>query len=118
MRNRAAFGWALAAAIAVFASGVAWSQEATPTPPADPSPEQRQTMAELHRNMADCLASTRPIAECRAEMRAGCQQKLGQQGCPMMGAMGAGMGPGMGGGMMPGRGMMPGGPGGPAPPGD
>jgi len=66
-------------------------------------------MAEIHRKMAECLASTRPIAECRDEMRTSCQRRLGQTGCPMMGGMGAGMGHGrMGGGMRPGGGMMPG----------
>jgi hypothetical protein len=84
----------------MVASGVALAQSPAP---ADPSAEQRQKMAEIHRKMADCLVSERPIAECRAEMHASCQSMMGADGCPMMG-----MGPGMmgrgrmGGGMMPG----------------
>jgi len=80
--------------------------------PGDPgrtrlTPEQRQQMAETHRKMAECLVSTRPFAECRAEMHASCQANHAD-GCPMMGGpMGpGGMGRGMGMGMRQGPGAM------------
>jgi hypothetical protein len=49
--------------------------------------------------MAACLRSDKTIADCHAEMMQGCQQSLGDHGCPMMG-MGMGKRP---------RGMRPGG---------
>jgi hypothetical protein len=59
----------------------------------DPTPAQRQTMAEIHRKMADCLVSKSPIAECRADMQKNCVAIMGQNGCPMMmGTMGTGGG--------------------------
>jgi hypothetical protein len=72
-------------------------------PPAggDPTPAQRQQMAALHRKMADCLASERPVSECRSEMHSGCVAALGPQGCPRMGGMGM-----TGRGAMRGRGIM------------
>lgn len=66
---------------------------------ADPTPEQRQKMADAHQRMADCLKSSRPIGECRSEMANACRQMVGEAACPMMGP--GMMGPGtMGGGMM------------------
>jgi hypothetical protein len=59
--------------------------------PADPSPAQRQKMAEIHQQMAACLVSTKPMSECRAEMQKNCQGMMGNEGCPMM--HGGGMGP-------------------------
>lgn len=79
---------------------VAGSALAADPAPADPSVAQRQKMAEVHQQMATCLASERPMSECRAEMHKNCQGMMGEEGCPMMG--GGGMGPGM----MGGRGMM------------
>jgi len=72
-------------------------------PPAAPTAEQRQKMADIHQKMAECLRSDRPIADCRSEMAAGCHDVLGAGACPMMGKGPGGMGPGMGmgsGGMM------------------
>jgi hypothetical protein len=54
---------------------------------ADPTPAQRGKMAELHRKMADCLESERPMADCTADMRNGCVAMMGADGCPMMGPM-------------------------------
>lgn len=106
IRMKRRFG--IAAAILMFSiSGIARAAESPPPVPADPTPSQRQGMAAIHRKMAECLASERPFAECRAEMHASCQTTLGAQGCPMM--QGGGMGPGMmGGGRMRGGGMMEG----------
>jgi len=74
---------------------------ALPALAADPTPEQRQKMAEVHQKMAECLKSTKPFSECREEMMQSCRGMTGEAACPMMG-----MGPGMKGhgmGMMPGQ---------------
>ncbi len=61
-----------------------------------PSKEMRAQMATIHEQMAACLRSDKPIADCHAEMVQSCQKV----GCPM-GAMGMGPGPkGSHGGMM------------------
>jgi hypothetical protein len=106
--------WLVAATLASLASGAAWAEDPA-VGAADPSAEQRRTMAEIHRKMADCLDSARPIAECRAEMQASCQSRMGSQGCPMAGWAGGGRHGRMG----PGGPMMPGAPAAPkAPPSD
>lgn len=69
-----------------------------------PSKEMREKVATLHEQMAACLRSEKPFAECRAQMMKSCQSTMGTQGCPMMGMMGrgqSGSGMGMHGRMMP-----------------
>jgi hypothetical protein len=110
MRTRTSRWLAPLAAALLLASGAARAADPAPQgAPPDPSPETRAKMAEVHERMAACLRSDKAIAECRAEMHAGCMATMGAEGCPMMGGggMGMGMGRGMGG---PGRGMMRGGP--------
>lgn len=77
-----------AAAIALL--GVSVAQAADPAPTGSDSrvaesKETRQKMADLHEQMAACLRSDKPLAECRAEMMKGCHDSLGAQSCPMMG---------------------------------
>jgi hypothetical protein len=43
---------------------------------------QRENMAKMHENMATCLRSTKSPNECRAEMKAACDD-MGKD-CPMM----------------------------------
>ena len=101
MKSRMRRRFVLAVAAAALASGPALAAELVAPTPADPTPEQRHEMAEVHQRLADCLVSTRPMAECRGEMQTSCQE-LGKDGCPMMeGGMNSGM---MGGGMMQGQG--------------
>jgi len=101
----------LIGAIALLVGGAALAADTgRPAPPADPSPQVRGQMAEVHQRMAACLTSTRPIAECRTEMLKNCQDLMGANGCPMMGAAGGGMGPGMMRGTGMGPAMMRGGP--------
>ena len=77
----------------VIVSSVAiGSVPAAPTPPM-PSKEMRAKMASVHEEMATCLRSEKPFAECRNEMMKSCQQLSGENGCPAMGM-------GMHGGMM------------------
>ena len=105
MRNRTSL-WYLLIAGVLASSHAALAADA---PQSTPTPEARQQMAAIHEQMAACLKSSRPIAECRAEMFKSCQQTMGQTGCPMGGPggrMGRGM---MGSGWAMGPGMMQGG---------
>lgn len=62
--------------------------------PAAPSKETREKMASLHEQMAACLRSDKPIADCHSQMMKSCQDAMGEQGCRMMGhgMMGGGSG--------------------------
>ena len=103
MKTRMRRRFVLAVAGAMLAGGVALAEEVAKSAPADPSPEQRHNMAEVHQRMAECLVSARPMAECRGEMQKSCHEMMGKGGCPMMdGGMGSKM---MGCGMMRGQGM-------------
>jgi hypothetical protein len=79
------------AAVALIWTGAAHAAEPKKVPPAAPTAEQRQKMAEIHQKMADCLRSDRPIEECRSEMATACHDSLGADQCPMMGKHGGGM---------------------------
>ena len=83
LRNRVRTTVVLAALAAMGTVALA----AGPTPGASTAPtkETREKMAVLHEQMATCLRSDKPIADCHAEMMKGCQQNLGDHGCPMMG---------------------------------
>lgn len=50
-----------------------------------PSKETREKMASLHEQMAVCLRSDKPIADCHSQMMKSCQDTMGEKGCPMMG---------------------------------
>jgi len=67
----------------VVATTAALAADAPPAPAA-PSKEMREKMASLHEKIAACLRSTKSFDECREEMRSGCQQMMGGQGCQMM----------------------------------
>jgi hypothetical protein len=75
------------------------SSAAAPSPAqTEPSRPQREQMAKLHEQMAACLRSDKPMAQCREEMMKSCHEAMGRPGCAMMG-MGMGPGRGMGSGM-------------------
>lgn len=79
--------WIVALALLALASaGRTLAADTKTTPLPEPTAEQRQKVAEVHQKMAECLRSTRPIAECRSEMAAACQG-LGAGTCPMMSSM-------------------------------
>jgi hypothetical protein len=84
----------LVTALVVIWASAASAADPQPNAPPDPTPDARQKMATIHEKMAACLRSDRPMAECRADMWKSCQEQMGADGCPMMGA-GGGMGPGM-----------------------
>lgn len=90
--------WIVFLAGAALCAGVVQAKDVPRADAPEPSPEMRRSMAAVHERMAACLASERPMAECREEMHRNCQQMVGPGHCPM-GMMGPGaMGPGMMGG--------------------
>ena len=48
------------------------------------SKEQRERMANIHEQMAACLRSDKPVAECHKEAMKSCQEAMGKEGCSMM----------------------------------
>ncbi len=48
----------------------------------DPSPEDRAKMADAHQRMAECLRSSRPMKECRDEMKKAHAGFAHGQDCP------------------------------------
>ena len=108
MKTRASgCGLIVAAALALASPTAAMAGDPPKGGPSDPSPEARRQMAAVHKKMAACLESERPIAECRTEMAKTCRTMMGETGCPMMDSMGGGMGPGMMGGHGPHGGVAP-----------
>ena len=78
--------------LAALTSGNAFAEETKPSTKNNKkatstqmTPEQRQKMASMHEKMALCLRSDKPMNECRAEMKSGCKEMMGKEGCPMMG---------------------------------
>jgi hypothetical protein len=71
----------------LLSTGAAFSAE--PPAPSHPalSKEQREKMAAIHEQMAACLRSDKPVADCHREAMKSCQQMMGKEGCPMMGSM-------------------------------
>jgi hypothetical protein len=72
-------------------SGVAVTVADTPPPEQrELSKDTREKMAALHEQMAACLRTDKPFAECHSTMIKSCQEQLGSAGCPMMAGMGHG----------------------------
>jgi hypothetical protein len=57
---------------------------AEPPPAAPTSKEMREKMATFHEQLAACLRSDKPIAECHKEAMKHHQELMGKEGCPMM----------------------------------
>jgi hypothetical protein len=69
----------------ILASASAASAAEPPSrPPATPSKEMREKMAAIHEQLAACLRSDKPIADCRKEAMKNHQEMVGKGGCPMM----------------------------------
>lgn len=66
----------------MIATSIYAQQTTKTTDKSEITPQQRQQMADLHRQMATCLESTKPLTDCRKEMMTSCQKMSG--GCPMM----------------------------------
>jgi hypothetical protein len=77
--------------IAIVGASVGFAADPTTSSTA-PSKETREKMATLHEQMAACLRSEKPIADCHTEAMQHCQAIMGKEGCPMnMMGMGGGM---------------------------
>jgi len=76
---------ALLSLAALSLMGAASLAATPPSAPTTVTKESREKMAVLHEQMAACLRSDKPLADCRAEMRKSCKESMADQGCPMMG---------------------------------
>lgn len=75
--------WSVIASMVM--SCVAIAASGAPAAAPAPSKEMRAKMATLHEQMAVCLRSDKLFSDCRHELMQGCQQLMGEHGCPMMG---------------------------------
>lgn len=81
----------LVASMVFLAGSAAFAADVPPANQAAPSKEMREKMAILHEQMAACLRSEKPIADCRSEMKKSCGEIMAKEGCPMMEGMHHGM---------------------------
>lgn len=82
MKNRTnrVWGWIAVALIALASPALADQHEKKgKSAGGEPSAEERAKMADAHQKMAECLRSTRPMKECRADMK----KMHGMEGCGM-----------------------------------
>jgi hypothetical protein len=66
------------------AGPAAAAQAASSDQEAAPSKAMREKMAAMHEQMAACLRTDKPVADCRADMRKACQDTLPGFDCPGM----------------------------------
>ncbi len=64
--------------------GVALAAEPPSASPAGPSKETREKMAVFHEQLATCLRSDKPIAECHKQVMKHHKEMMGKEDCPMM----------------------------------
>lgn len=84
IRTNRVLGWLAVSLLALASPAFADHHEKSgKSEKAEPSPEARAKMADAHQKMAECLRSTRPIKECRAEMHKTCEAMHGEGGCSM-----------------------------------
>ena len=76
----------LLASLAVILGGVsiAFAAEPPPATATGPSKEMRERMATFHEQLAACLRSEKPIAECHKAAMQHHKEMMGEGGCPMM----------------------------------
>ena|SRR6266581_737063 len=84
----------VAGVLAIMSASAALAADPPTASQAAPSKEMREKMATLHEQMAACLRSDKPIADCHSQMMKSCQDTMGKQGCTMMGHGMMGSGPG------------------------
>lgn len=84
----------IASALVIMGAGAALAADLPDANQPISSKGMREKMAILHEQMAACLRSDKPLADCRSEMMKNCQDRLGKHGCHMMGhgMMGSGAG--------------------------
>jgi hypothetical protein len=91
--NRRA-GNVIASVLLIMGASAAFAADPPAADHGTPSKEMREKMASLHEQMAACLRSDKPIADCRSQMMKSCEDTMGEKGCPMMGHGMMGSGPG------------------------
>jgi hypothetical protein len=82
--NRRA-GNVIASVLLIIGASAAFAVDPPSVDHGTPSKEMREKMAGLHEQMAACLRSDKPVADCRSQMMKGCEGIMGEKGCPMMG---------------------------------
>jgi hypothetical protein len=65
-------------------ASAALAAEPASAAPAAPSKEMREKMATFHEQLAACLRSDKPIAECHKEAMKHHHEMMGKDGCPMI----------------------------------
>jgi hypothetical protein len=71
-------------AVILGAIGIALAAEPPSAAPAGPSKESREKMAAFHEQLAACLRSDKPIAECHKEAMKHHEEMMGKEDSPMM----------------------------------
>jgi len=74
-------------ALILGSASVVFAAEPPPAPATGPSKEMREKMAAYHEQLAACLRSDKPIAECHKEAMKHHQEMMGgmsKEGCTMM----------------------------------
>lgn len=75
----------IASVLLIMGASAALAADPPPADHAAPSKEMREKMATVHEQMAACLRSDKPVADCRSQMMKSCEDTMGEKGCPMMG---------------------------------
>jgi hypothetical protein len=75
----------IASVLLIMGASAAFAADPPAARHGTPSKEMREKMASLHEQMAACLRSEKPIADCHSQMMKSCQDTMGEEGCPMMG---------------------------------
>jgi type II secretory pathway component PulF len=68
----------------LLSAGAAFSEEPASQSHPTMSKQQREKMATIHEQMAACLRSDKPAAECHKEAMKSCEEAMGKDGCSMM----------------------------------
>ena len=68
----------------ILSASAAFSAEPASQSHPTMSKEQREKMAMIHEQMAACLRSDKPAADCHKEAMKSCQDAMGKDWCSMM----------------------------------
>jgi len=74
----------IAALALIFGASAAFAAEPLSEGHPTMSKEQREKMATIHEQMAACLRSDKPVADCHKEAMKSCQDAMGKDWCSMM----------------------------------
>lgn len=71
-------------AVILGSMSIAFAADPPSPAPTGPSKEAREKMAAFHEQLAACLRSDKPIAECHKEAMKHRHEMMSKEGCPMM----------------------------------